>query len=75
LLKGHVIGLCDSLDPAGHIDAGSCALRFAQAGHEPADIRPASHQAPVERIDGSGMNSDQNFIVAGRWLLDLFTLR
>src|SRR6266852_7954283 len=58
-------------DLAGHINAQSCDLWFAQAGHYASDVRRASHEVPVKWIDGSRANLDQDFVVLGNGLFDI----
>ena len=58
---------------AGYIKAQSCDLGFAQPGLYANDVRRASHEVPVQWIDGSCANFYQNFVVPSGWLFNLFT--
>jgi hypothetical protein len=56
---------------AGHINAESCILWFAQAGPCAKEVRRASHRVPVKRIDGSRADFYQDFVVLGNKLLNV----
>jgi hypothetical protein len=69
---GHV--LANRFNVASDINAESCDLWFAQPGHHAKEVRRASHEAPVVWVDGSRVDSYQDFIVSSRRLFNLFTL-
>src|SRR6266568_7096451 len=58
---------------AGHIPAQSWVLWFAQADLYANEVRPAAVE-PVNWIDGSSADFDQDLIVFGNGLLNLFQL-
>src|SRR5207249_11702203 len=60
-------------DLAGYVNAQPCVPWFAQPGHR-AKRERASHEVPVNRIEGSRANFYQNFVVSGNGLFNLLTL-
>jgi hypothetical protein len=62
----------DRFNLPGDINPQACGLRFAQPAPCADDVRRASHVVPVKWIDGSGANSDQDYIAARRRLLNVF---
>src|SRR6266850_4295165 len=61
---------------AGHINAGSCELGFAQPpDHEAHKHRLSPHKPPVKWVDGSRANFYQNLAVPNGRLFNLFTFK
>jgi hypothetical protein len=59
---------------ARHINPELCDLWFAQPGHSANDIRLASHEVPIQWINGRRANSYQDFVVLGNRLFDVSDL-
>src|SRR5215467_393396 len=59
---------------AGHINAGSCEPWLAQSEQYANAVRLTFHQACIQWIDGSRVNSYQNFIVLGNGPFDVLDL-
>src|SRR6266542_2339889 len=55
--------LADRFDCPRIVDAELCDLGFAQAHLHASDVRRASHEVPVEWIDGGRAHPDQELIV------------
>jgi hypothetical protein len=65
--------LSDGFHPPGDVRSKHFVLGFEEPPH--ADIgRRACQGLPVRRIEGNGMNLDQDFVVAREWLFDLLQL-
>ena len=64
----------DRFDRTCKVDAQSCDLWFTQPGPQAHEVRRASHVMPVEWIDGSRANPDQNLVVSWSRLFDVLDL-
>jgi len=64
----------DRLHRPRKVDAEADDLWLPETGVEAHEVRRASHEVPVKRIDGSRANSYQDLIATSGRLLNLFTL-
>ena len=63
--------LADCFHLSGHVNAESRGFGFPQPEQYAKGIRLSPHEAPVQRIDGSRANFDQDFVVARSRLFDV----
>ena len=67
--------LADGLHDSRHVRAGDRILRLEDPSpHEAKDIRPPGHDMPDIRMDRSRAYPHQDFIIAGRRLVDFSEL-
>ena len=61
----------DRFDLAGHIRAEPGDLWMGQPGGQADEVRQASHQVPVRRVEGGRAHFHQYFVVLGSGLFDI----
>jgi hypothetical protein len=65
----------DRFNSAADIHAESCVLWTAQPDLDAHAVRRTTHKVPVQRVDGSRGNFDQDVVVGGIWLFNFFQLQ